>query len=182
MAKRAKRGKRICQPILKSEKGPEKRVDVGRNCRSSAYSLCALIIMFCVILSRECLAIAVGDYVRVDANVAARTGAGTANSEISSPYYSAISTGGYGVNPGTVGLVTAGPTSADGYTWWQDHLGAESNLVQRLVCGKLRGDDSAGKREHRSAAVWRRRIFQSGNNQLATGVQLGSCVRICAGH
>jgi GH25 family lysozyme M1 (1,4-beta-N-acetylmuramidase) len=111
------------KPILKS--GAARKSEMMRSgmrlphLMTRAYSLGALMIIFSLILSDNCLAIALGDYVRCDANVPARTGAGTGYSEISSAYYSPISTGGCGVNPGTVGLVTAGPTSANGYTWWQ---------------------------------------------------------------
>src|ERR1041384_5879470 len=75
----------------------------------------ALAWMFCVVASSKCFGITTGDYVRCDANVASRTGAGTGYAEISNSYYSTT----YKVNPGSVGIVVDGPISANGFTWWQ---------------------------------------------------------------
>jgi len=59
----------------------------------------------------------IGDNVEVTANLNVRTGAGTSYPEITDPDYP-----GYAPK-GTIGEILSGPSSADGYIWWEVDFG-----------------------------------------------------------
>ncbi len=77
----------------------------------------------CVVVSLVCVtavdasAFGVGDTVKVVANTNVRIAPGTNYVEITDPDYSGTA------RAGTVGKITAGPQSANGYTWWKVDFG-----------------------------------------------------------
>lgn len=61
----------------------------------------------------------IGNTVKITANLNVRTGAGTSYSEITDSDY-------LGYAPtGTIGKILSGPSSADGYVWWEVDFGPE---------------------------------------------------------
>ncbi len=69
------------------------------------------------VFASAAFAFVVGDPVEVTSNLNVRSGPGTSYAEITDPDYP-----GY-APAGTRGIVTRGPTAADGYNWWEVNFG-----------------------------------------------------------
>jgi uncharacterized protein YraI len=79
-------------------------------------SFCVAVLLVCA-TAVDASAFGVGDTIKVIANTNVRTGPGTNYPEITDPDYSGTA------RAGTAGKITAGPQSANGYTWWKVDFG-----------------------------------------------------------
>ncbi|MBL7188704.1 MAG: hypothetical protein ISS70_20455 [Phycisphaerae bacterium] len=78
--------------------------------------LCVVVSLICA-MAVDASAFGVGDTVKAIANTNVRTGPSTSYAEIRDPDYPGTA------RAGTVGKITAGPQTANSYTWWRVDFG-----------------------------------------------------------